>query len=79
MECFGPHPPPIVSTTSRFETQANPETISLRFLLQVFARVIASTEIRYTLAYMFNFFVCIVVFALYNTGFIFTFEFKREM
>ena len=79
MECFGPHPPPIVSTTSRFETQPNPETISLRFLLKVCARFIASTEIRYTLACMFNFFVCIVVFALYNTGFIFTFEFKREM
>ena len=62
-----------------FETQTNPETISLRFLLQVCARVIASTEIRYTLVCMFNFFVCIVAFALYNTGFIFPFEFKREM
>ena len=79
MEFFGPHPPLIVSTTYRFETRANPGTISLRFLLQVCARVIASAEIRYTLACMFNFFVCIVAFARYNTGFIFTFEFKREM
>ena len=60
-----------------FETQANPETISLRFLLQVYVRVIASAKIRYTLTCMFNFFVYIFAFALYNTGLIFPVEFKK--